>query len=99
MIRRRLRPSHFREIGWTHWDPLGLSDTDEACPQGIADEYDTYLMRVAGILINGEGVAAAIDYLTETSEDLSCTRADPAAVERTVHAIRNRLIELGYEEV
>lgn len=59
-----------REIGWALWDPIGLkSITDAEDMEFIADEYDSYLVRTAGILINGGSESDAADYLVTVERD------------------------------
>ncbi|PWR24088.1 hypothetical protein DKG75_03135 [Zavarzinia compransoris] len=50
--------SRLRDIGWSLWDPIGLHRCD-----GAADEYDGYLMHVAGLLRRGVGKEACMEYL------------------------------------
>ena len=89
--------SELREIGWALWDPIGLREVDGGAPEGAEDEYDTYLMRVAGMLINGRGISAAAGYLAAIESDhMGLGVANLGAIEATVLGIRNRLMELGY---
>ena len=69
----RMKLSRLRDIGWTIWDPIGLlppnvSWSDEEC-HSFADEYDTYLLRAAGKLQNGDSQDEVVAYLTEIEED------------------------------
>ncbi|MNL41713.1 hypothetical protein D3C87_1641360 [compost metagenome] len=64
----KIELSRLREIGWSEWDPIGLSQMGNdhwkdggAC----ADEYDSYLLQVAGRLRRGEALEEAISYLEE----------------------------------
>ena len=55
-------------------------------------------MRAAGMLINGEGSAAAAAYLTDIAADhMSLGEGDLKAAEATVRAIGEKLRKLGYE--
>ena len=47
-----------REIGWTEWDPIGLSTDSEHCE----DEYDSYLLAASGKLANGASEQKVADY-------------------------------------
>lgn len=58
----KLRLRRLREIGWKFWDPIGL----EGHP---GDEYDTYLMRAAGMLRHDDGIAAAVNYLVKIESE------------------------------
>jgi hypothetical protein len=60
----KIQLSKLREIAWSLWDPIGLltHDSDWAST-GFADEYDTYLIKVAGMLRNGEPLDDAVEYL------------------------------------
>ncbi len=68
----RIELSRLREIGWAQWDPIGLSQMgDDDWKEGgpCADEYDTYLLKAAGNLWNGEGVERVADYLVKVEVD------------------------------
>lgn len=57
--RPKFRLSRLREIGWSRWDPIGLSGL-EGTPD---DEYDGYLLDAAGRLWNGASAEDVTDYL------------------------------------
>jgi hypothetical protein len=57
--------SELRDIGWTYWDPINLKNPDGTPPIGPIDEYDRYLLHVAGMLVNGETETSAIEYLVD----------------------------------
>jgi hypothetical protein len=58
--------AHLRHIGWSEWDPIGLQEIDpEWRLDGGDDEYDSYLLHVAGLIQNGRSEAEAIQYLVE----------------------------------
>ena len=85
--------SKLREIAWSLWDPIGLltHDSDWAST-GFADEYDTYLVRVAGMLRNGESSDDAVAYLIEIETDhmgLSKAPGSRKRAERVVEAINS----------
>ena len=48
-----------REIGWSAWDPIGLSSERAHCE----DEYDSYLLAASGKLANGASEDKVADYL------------------------------------
>ena len=54
--------SSLRDIGWNEWDPIGLLAAGEVWNQKpFADEYDTYLLEVAGDLRRGGSVESAVE--------------------------------------
>jgi len=66
-----MKPTHpkidigkLREIGWSLWDPIGLSDRKDSWKgQAFEDEYDTYLIKAAGMLRNRCSRGEVVDYL------------------------------------
>lgn len=53
-----------REIGWSLWDPIGLNDTMGGWKgQPFEDEYDTYLIKAAGMLRSRCDVSEVVEYL------------------------------------
>ncbi len=53
-----------REIGWSLWDPIGLNGTMGGWKgQPFEDEYDTYLVKAAGMLRNRSTVDEVVEYL------------------------------------
>lgn len=89
----KIRLSRLREIGWSLWDPIGLlhheSDWKSA---GFADEYDTYLTKVAGMLRNGEPFDDAVDYLVRIETDHMGLNEAPGIrdrAEQVVQAIKS----------
>lgn len=73
----RLSLSKLRDIGWKHWDPIGLLGSSGVFPgkweddanRRIADEYDRYLISAAFQLQAGVSRAQVIDYLVEIEAD------------------------------
>ena len=51
-----------RNIGWKYWDPIGVVGPAAGWPD---DEYDTYLLAIAGALWNGGSQSDAVDYLVK----------------------------------
>ena len=88
----KIRLSRLRDIGWRLWDPIGLGGLDGAwANSGAADEYDSYLLKAAGIVRRSESDETAADYLAwAESENMGMgTRADTRSrAEATVSAIR-----------
>jgi hypothetical protein len=84
--------SVLRDIGWSEWDPIGLQ-TLEGGWQGsnAANEYDQYLLHVAGSLQRGEPDGGLVDYLVDIEIDHMGSSPSPTARSRaaaTVSAIR-----------
>lgn len=60
-----LKLSRLRDIGWKHWDPIGLlpeQGTWENHPE-FSDEYDRYLFHAASKLRRDWSITDAVDYL------------------------------------
>ena len=65
-----LRLSRLRDIGWKHWDPIGL--LPEGCnwkDESFADEYDVYLTHAAGQLRRGVSEQEVVEYLCMIETD------------------------------
>jgi hypothetical protein len=94
----RISLARLREIGWDLWDPISLRDIDPDRDAGSgAGEYDSYLLRVAGMLCNREPIDTAVDYLVSIETEhmgmgLSATARGRA--EATVRAIESYLAAL-----
>ena len=62
--------SRLRDIGWTEWDPIGLLNRGQAWDgKPCADEYDSYLLKVASDLRRGASVEGAIEYLLNVERE------------------------------
>lgn len=62
--RPKIRLSRLRDIGWSLWDPIGLKHLEGDWQESdAADEYDGYLLKVAGMLRNNEPHESAVEYL------------------------------------
>ncbi len=94
----KIRLSQLRQIGWSEWDPIGLQVIDpDWRSDGGEDEYDSYLLHVAGLLQNRRPEAEAVEYLVRTETEhmeveLSATTHSRAVA--TVRAIRTHLEKL-----
>jgi hypothetical protein len=64
----KIRLSRLRDIGWRHWDPIGLN-TGGWKNSGAAEEYDSYLVKAAGMVRHNEGDEAAVQYLISVETD------------------------------
>ncbi|MGO7046121.1 hypothetical protein ACCT07_24955 [Rhizobium johnstonii] len=60
-----------RKIGWDHWDPIDIRQLDDsALRNNAAEEYDTYLLHAAHMILQGatcETVAAYFDDMISDS--------------------------------
>ncbi len=92
---RRLQTSRLREIGWRHWDPIGLADDEGSPPEGRENEYDQYLLHVVSMIDRGASTAEAAEYLKKTaSESMGLTATDANAAAATADAIADYLLSL-----
>ena len=91
--RPKLRLSRLRDIGWSLWDPIGLNDFDGQWESvDVADEYDSYLIHVAGMLRNGEPEEDAVDYLVRVETEIMGLSLRPGLREHAktvITAIKN----------
>ena len=88
----KLRLSRLRNIGWRHWDPIGLNELDGDWENSPGpDEYDSYLIRAAGMVRRNEEDDAAADYLVFIESEHMGIGLQPDARDRakaTIVAIR-----------
>lgn len=85
--------SQLRKIAFRCWDPIGLGPPEPA----IDDEYDGYVLHVAGLLQAGRGTDEAARYLIGTERENMGIDHRADATERadtTACAIRNYLDRL-----
>lgn len=93
----KIKLSRLREIGWSHWDPIGLremSDGDWQDGGACADEYDSYLLQAGGMLRRGEPVSKVVAYLEETETGhigMTLNKTTRSRAEATVAAISDYL--------
>lgn len=93
----KLKLSRLREIGWSHWDPIGLREISEGDWRGdgaCADEYDSYLLQAAGMLRGGEPSSKVVAYLEETETGhigMTLNKTTRSRAEATVTAISDYL--------
>jgi hypothetical protein len=96
----KIQLSRLRAIGWSHWDPIGLREISDGEWQdggACADEYDGYLLQVAGRLRKGERTSDVVAYLegTETGHiGLTQNATMRSRAEATVAAIQEYLATL-----
>jgi hypothetical protein len=93
--RAPVKLSVLRDIGWNQWDPVGLNGSEGGWQRSdAADEYDRYMLRVAGGLQSGESGEALIDYLvTIETEYMGLTKTTDARAraQATVAAVREHV--------
>ena len=66
----KINLQRLREIGWSIWDPLALSEEGEEWQGAVfADEYDSYLLKAAGMVRNGKEDREIIAYLVRSETD------------------------------
>jgi hypothetical protein len=91
-----LQLSRLRDIGWAYWDPLGLLAKGKSWDsEPFADEYDSYLLKLADDLRGGSSAAEAVAYLIQVeSEHMGpdARRDICARAEATVSAMQAYLI-------
>jgi hypothetical protein len=96
----KVKLSRLREIGWSQWDPIGLSQLgNDYWKDGgpCADEYDSYLLQVVERLRRGEPRPAIVAYLEDIEVDymgLGPGGSTRARADRTVAAIAEYLSSL-----
>ena len=90
-----MKLSVLRDIGWDQWDPIRLNGSEGGWRRSNAgDEYDRYLMRVAGRLQRGEPDDVLVDYLVSIETEhmgLADTAGARARAEATVAVIREQV--------
>ena len=74
-----------RQIGWDHWNPIGL---DEAWKAAAPDEYDRYLLHGADMSAGGASEDDVAAYLLDiAAEHMGLTHVDRDAAAATASAI------------
>ena len=87
--------SRLRDIGWTHWDPIGLGYDNGAWPEDFSDEYDQYLIEAALMLYRGRSIEEGCDYLIQVvSAHMGMSRVDKTAAFATAKALSQYIQEL-----
>ena len=93
--RQSVKLSVLRDIGWDRWDPIGLNGAEGGWRRSnAADEYDRYMLKVAGSLQSGELDRPLVDYLVGIETQHMGQADSPTArrrAEATVAAIREHL--------
>lgn len=95
----KMQLSRLREIGWKHWDPIGLANADGTWDEACADEYDGYLLHIVSLLRGGQPAEQAVAYLDwASSEKMGLGRLDSRlhlASVKTVEAVLSYLKTLA----
>lgn len=92
-----IKLSVLREIGWKEWDPIGLSALKEVLGADVDDEYDSYLLAVAGGFRSGASLDDAIQYLVIAARQRMGLSAHPLQIEKasaTARMIQRYMAEL-----
>ena len=89
----KIRLSRLRQIGWSLWDPIRLNEVFDGKweESGNEDEYDSYLLKVAGMIRRNEDNQAAVDYLVWAETENMGMKLCADTLERaqaTIDAIR-----------
>jgi len=74
--RPRFDIATLRKIGFDQWDPIG-----GGVPE---DEYDTYLLKAAGNLWNGDAVKQVADYLAKVEVEWMGLELAPGVHDRAL---------------
>jgi hypothetical protein len=60
----KIKLSIVRQIGWDHWDPIGIRGFGgDDWQTNAADEYDSYLLHIVSLLHSGKSEVDAVEYL------------------------------------
>jgi hypothetical protein len=70
------------EVLMKDWDPLGVNDIPEA-----SDEYDSYALRIYGMIYHGASEEMIQEYLNEVAKNWMGLKPDAIAIEKTAKAI------------
>ncbi|HEY8571030.1 hypothetical protein [Phenylobacterium sp.] len=70
--------ARLRRIGFEQWDPIGGSVPE--------DEYDSYLLKAAGNLWNGDPIDQVASYFVRVEVDAMGLEAVPGVYERALKA-------------
>ena len=86
---RKIALVQLREIGWSEWDPISLQQIDpDWRSNGGEDEYDSYLLHVAGLIKNERSEAEAVQYLVETESKHMGIEPSATTQSRAVATVR-----------
>lgn len=78
-----IKLSVLRDIGWKEWDPIGLLPPGEIWDhQPFADEYDHYLLAVAGGFRRGMSLEGATHFLLTAVRETMGISAHPLQIEQ-----------------
>jgi hypothetical protein len=74
----RFDKAALRTIGFAMWNPIGVGVPE--------DEYDTYLMKAAGDLWNGQSIQSVANYLVWAETEQMGLPLEDGVAERAVSA-------------
>ncbi|WP_092753209.1 hypothetical protein [Rhizobium aethiopicum] len=76
-----------RQIGWDRWDPIGIRQLgNSAWRSGAADEYDSYLLHAANMILHGAALDTVAAYLDGIiSSDLALGPVEDAVHRASLH--------------
>ncbi|MGQ3284712.1 hypothetical protein [Bosea sp. (in: a-proteobacteria)] len=93
-----IKLSALRDIGWKEWDPIGILPPGEIWDhQPFADEYDRYLLAVAGGFRRGMSLEDATQYLLRAARQQMGLSPHPLQIEQasaTARSIQRYMAEL-----
>lgn len=97
-LRSPVKLAALRHIGWTYWDPIGLSDlVGPDYNEGPYDEYDSYLITAFGMIQGGKSDHDVAAYLAQIAADhmgLGALVDSDTHANRTVSELRKLLSSL-----
>ena len=96
-----IKLSRLRDIGFTFWDPIGVSAGEAWDHKPWANEYDDYLLEAASGLRRGWSEADAKEYLLDIARDhmgLSFVSEDDAAATATALSFYIRNLDAAASE-
>lgn len=93
-----IKLSVLRDIGWKEWDPIGLLPVGEKWDhQPFADEYDRYLLAVAGHFRRRGSFKEAVEFILKVERKamgLSIRPGRDARASTTARLIQLYMTEL-----
>ncbi len=87
--RPKIRLSRLRDIGWSTWDPIGLLESNQTWEETpYADEYDSYMLKAAGMLKREVPKKTVVDYLVNIETDHMGLSFSDDTVKRAEEVVR-----------
>ncbi|MEE4210894.1 MAG: hypothetical protein V2I43_16720 [Parvularcula sp.] len=99
MVRPKIDILRLRDIAWTTWDPLSLTEHQSHCSKidWSTDEYDSYILKAFGPIWNHDDRMQAAAYLRKVEVEtmgLNHVGGPNDPVENTVRALEEYAQEL-----